>query len=109
MSTVDINDTCQCKRHDDKHSTYDMCTDGDDLSKRPFGIPVGAKTSEYYRTDENLPGRFNNPDKFGGYEGQKLNPLYRTTNSEYGRLKPNVHTMNVVYHSKKQDFSKVLW
>ncbi|CAH8469922.1 unnamed protein product [Schistosoma guineensis] len=69
-------------------------------------ITLGSQTSDYYRTDKRLPYRFNNPDKFGGYDGPKLNPLYRTTNSEYGRLKPNVHTMNVVYYNKNQEFSK---
>lgn len=38
----------------------------------PGGVPVGAKTSEFYRT-ENVPNRFENP---GLYVAPKLYILY---------------------------------
>ncbi|KAF8567580.1 hypothetical protein P879_04575 [Paragonimus westermani] len=66
---------------------------------------AGAKTSDFYRTADDLPNKFNEPDLFKGYENKPINPMYRTTNSEYGRLRPNVHTMNVVYHTRKRDFT----
>ncbi|KAF6772228.1 hypothetical protein AHF37_08764 [Paragonimus kellicotti] len=67
--------------------------------------PVGAKTSDYYKIADDLPAKFNEPDLFRGYNDKPINPMYRTTNSEYGRLPPNVHTMNVVYHTRKRDFT----
>ncbi|CAH8474833.1 unnamed protein product [Schistosoma curassoni] len=102
------NTTIPCQRpmDENKKSLNDTCTKNCEMSNSSADIALGSQTSDYYRTDKRLPYRFNNPDKFGGYDGPKLNPLYRTTNSEYGRLKPNVHTMNVVYYNKNQEFSK---
>ncbi|CAL8107130.1 unnamed protein product [Calicophoron daubneyi] len=98
--------SCVCA--DDTVITKERPCDPDKatLSVRPEDVPPGAKTSDYYRTAEDLPERFNEPDIYEGYSEKPVNPLYRTTNSEYGRLKPNVHTMSVVYHSKKADFTR---
>ncbi|KAF5394845.1 Zinc finger HIT domain-containing protein 1 [Paragonimus heterotremus] len=75
------------------------------LKNKQGDTPEGAKTSDYYRIADDLPIKFNEPDLFKGYEDKPINPMYRTTNSEYGRLRPNVHTMNVVYHTRKRDFT----
>ncbi|KAG7489110.1 hypothetical protein JOB18_005015 [Solea senegalensis] len=54
-----------------------------------------VQTCDFYRTDPNLPFRFNNPDCFHGYSQTNNNPLYRTTNQTYGSKKPTVHEIQV--------------
>ena len=44
---------------------------------------------------------------FGGYGSKKEHPLYRTTNTDYGKLPPTVHTMPVVFRPMTQTFSEV--
>ncbi|XP_066466958.1 piercer of microtubule wall 1 protein-like [Tiliqua scincoides] len=56
------------------------------------------RTSDYYRVDENLPSRFNYPGWFRGYRPKERNPLYRTTNMDYGGKPPTVHEMPTTYH-----------
>ncbi|KAA0200514.1 Zinc finger HIT domain-containing protein 1 [Fasciolopsis buskii] len=98
---------CVCIKTKEDPTPLDPCDPSLWAPKdRPDGIPQGAKTSDYYKVAENLPIKFNEPDLFHGYDRPPGNPLYRTTNSEYGRLKPNVHTMNSVYHTRSHDFTK---
>ncbi|XP_065325817.1 piercer of microtubule wall 2 protein [Pelmatolapia mariae] len=52
-----------------------------------------VQTCDFYRTDPDLPHRFNNPDCFHGYEQVKSHPLYRTSNQTYGSKKPALHEM----------------
>ncbi|XP_070558645.1 piercer of microtubule wall 2 protein-like isoform X3 [Ptychodera flava] len=70
-------------------------------------VPRGAKTSDYYRT-HNIPGRFDNPDCFGGYDIKPQHPMYRTTNMTYGGKPPSVHTMPTSFHARTQKFSEPL-
>ncbi|TPP61618.1 hypothetical protein FGIG_11747 [Fasciola gigantica] len=103
---LDDND-CVCVKTKQKSEPVDPCDPNLWMpNDRPDGVPEGAKTSDYYTVAENLPKKFNEPDLFQGYERRQTNPLYRTTNAEYGRLKPNVHTMNAVYHARNQDFTR---
>ncbi|KAF7245303.1 hypothetical protein EG68_10361 [Paragonimus skrjabini miyazakii] len=97
--------TCECT--DSTVTVKDTTGDGNvaALKIQQGDTPAGAKTSDYYRIADDLPTKFNEPDLFQGYEDKPINPMYRTTNSEYGRLRPNVHTMNVVYHTRKRDFT----
>ncbi|TGZ75582.1 hypothetical protein CRM22_000292 [Opisthorchis felineus] len=91
----------------EKTDPQEVCPeDREILRTRPEGVPVGAKTSDYYKVSEDLPKKFNEPDLMQGYGDKLINPMYRTSNSEYGRLKPNVHTMSVVYHQRKAEFQK---
>lgn len=47
-------------------------------------------------------------DWFQGYATkQKVHPMYRTTNAEYGARAPSVHTMQTAYYSMSQEFSNV--
>jgi len=70
-------------------------------------VPPGARTSDYYRT-YNIPGRFDNPDCFEGYDIKPQNPMYRTTNMTYGAKPPSVHTMPTSFHARTQKFSEPL-
>jgi hypothetical protein len=42
-----------------------------------------------------------------GYSERNVNPLYKTSNMEYGGKRPNVHTMPTVYFSKTAGFTEV--
>uniref|UniRef100_A0A3B3H608 Uncharacterized protein n=1 Tax=Oryzias latipes TaxID=8090 RepID=A0A3B3H608_ORYLA len=56
-----------------------------------------VQTSDFYRTDPDLPRRFNDPDCFHGYGVKPTHPLYRTSNQTYGSNKPTVHEMPVSF------------
>lgn len=73
----------------------------------PGGVPVGATTDQYYRT-QNIPNRFNNPEWFQGYSTKKEHPMYRTSSSEYGSRIPTVHTMPITFNARSQKFSEHL-
>ncbi|CAF0791005.1 unnamed protein product [Brachionus calyciflorus] len=47
-------------------------------------------------------------DIMKGYSEKMINPLYKTSNMEYGGKRPNVHTMPVQYHSKSSGFTEHL-
>jgi len=63
-----------------------------------------GRTSDFYRT-KNLPEKFDNPAIVKGYSEKKINPLYRTSNSDYGMNKPTVHTMPTTYLAKSAAFT----
>uniref|UniRef100_A0A3Q2QFB9 Uncharacterized protein n=1 Tax=Fundulus heteroclitus TaxID=8078 RepID=A0A3Q2QFB9_FUNHE len=65
------------------------------------------QTSDFYRTDPNLPQRFNNPDSFQGYGGKKIHPLYRTWNQTYGSKTPTVHEMQTQFNVTSHRFSEL--
>ncbi|XP_076448465.1 piercer of microtubule wall 1 protein-like [Babylonia areolata] len=70
----------------------------------PGGVPRGAQTHQYYRT-EDIPARFDNPEWFQGYGGKKQHPMYRTSSSTYGGKSPSVHTMPTQFYARSQKFS----
>lgn len=72
------------------------------------GIPEGAQTSDYYKTDENLPQRFDNPGLFKGYGGKQQHAMYRTSGQEYGSRAPTVHNMPKGFYGRSQKFSNHL-
>lgn len=43
-----------------------------------------SAASELYATSDKLPYRFNHPDTLKGYGAKTANPVYMTSNSEYG-------------------------
>lgn len=45
---------------------------------------------------------------FKGYSEKKVNPLFRTSNSDYGMNRPNVHNMPNVYYSRTTGFTEHL-
>lgn len=45
---------------------------------------------------------------FKGYPEKKVNPLFRTTNSDYGGKRPNVHTMPTNYFPNTSGFTEHL-
>ncbi|RNA45096.1 hypothetical protein BpHYR1_027339 [Brachionus plicatilis] len=47
-------------------------------------------------------------DIMKGYSEKVINPLYKTSNMDYGSKRPNVHTMPVEYHSKSSSFTEHL-
>uniref|UniRef100_UPI0037E9431D piercer of microtubule wall 2 protein n=1 Tax=Semicossyphus pulcher TaxID=241346 RepID=UPI0037E9431D len=65
-----------------------------------------VQTRDFYRTDPNLPYRFNNPDCFKGYSEKKTNPLYRTSNQTYGSKKPTVHEMQTQFKGTSRQFAE---
>ncbi|KAK7102639.1 hypothetical protein V1264_020829 [Littorina saxatilis] len=73
----------------------------------PGGVPKGAQTHQYYRTQD-IPARFDNPDFFQGYGGKNQHPMYRTTSAGYGANVPSVHTMPTQFHARSQKFSEHL-
>ncbi|KAM4579562.1 piercer of microtubule wall 2 protein [Fundulus diaphanus] len=66
-----------------------------------------GQTSDFYRTDPNLPQRFNNPDSFQGYGVKKIHPLYRTWNQTYGSKTPTVHEMQTQFKVTSHRFSEL--
>ncbi|XP_038560511.1 UPF0691 protein C9orf116 homolog [Micropterus salmoides] len=67
-----------------------------------------VQTCDVYRTDPNLPHRFNNPDSFQGYSQNFTHPLYRTSNQTYGSKKPTVHEMQTQFKGSSRQFSEAL-
>ncbi|XP_053138037.1 piercer of microtubule wall 1 protein [Hemicordylus capensis] len=65
----------------------------------------GQRTSDFYRVEEKLPARFNHPGWFRGYRPKERNPLFRTSNMDYGAKPPTVHEMPTSYHSTPHTFS----
>ncbi|XP_054853717.1 piercer of microtubule wall 1 protein isoform X2 [Eublepharis macularius] len=63
------------------------------------------QTSDYYQVHENLPPRFNRPGWFRGYRIKERNPLFRTTNMDYGRKPPTVHEMPTCFHVSPHTFT----
>nr|XP_020650579.1 UPF0691 protein C9orf116 homolog [Pogona vitticeps] len=66
------------------------------------------RTSDFYRVDPNLPSRFNHPGMFRGYRVKERNPLFWTTNMDYGRKPPTVHEMPTCFHTSPHAFSDTL-
>ncbi|XP_008707694.2 UPF0691 protein C9orf116 homolog isoform X1 [Ursus americanus] len=66
------------------------------------------RTSDYYRVDEDLPARFNNPAWFRGYGTKQPVSLYRTSNQAYGSRAPTVHEMPKVFYPNSSKFSRQL-
>ncbi|XP_047237927.1 UPF0691 protein C9orf116 homolog [Girardinichthys multiradiatus] len=66
-----------------------------------------GQTCDFYRTDPNLPQRFNNPDCFHGYGVKKSHPLYQTWNQTYGSQKPTVHEMPTQFKVTSHQFSEL--
>ncbi|KAM8803703.1 piercer of microtubule wall 1 protein [Rhynchonycteris naso] len=66
------------------------------------------KTSDYYRVNEDLPVRFNNPACFRGYRTKEPTSVYRTSNQAYGSRAPTVHEMPKVFYVKSSKFSRQL-
>ena len=66
------------------------------------------KTSEVYPLEKPLPSKFENPAIRKGYaEIKKVDKsiLYRTTNSDYGGIKPTAYDMPIKYEPRTQKFS----
>ncbi|XP_034872532.1 UPF0691 protein C9orf116 homolog isoform X2 [Mirounga leonina] len=58
------------------------------------------RTRDYYRVDEDLPARFNNPAWFRGYGTKEPVSVYRTSNQAYGSRAPTVHEMPLLECSR---------
>ncbi|XP_035525354.1 UPF0691 protein C9orf116 homolog [Morone saxatilis] len=67
-----------------------------------------VQTCDFYRTDPNLPHRFNNPDCFHGYSQKISHPLYRTSNQTYGSKTPTVHEIQTVFKANSSHFSEAM-
>ncbi|XP_007578362.1 piercer of microtubule wall 2 protein [Poecilia latipinna] len=64
------------------------------------------QTCDFYRTDPDLPERFNNPEFFNTFRVRKTHPLYRTWNQTYGSKKPTVHEMQTGFKVMSHHFSE---
>uniref|UniRef100_A0A8D0CY70 Piercer of microtubule wall 1 n=1 Tax=Sander lucioperca TaxID=283035 RepID=A0A8D0CY70_SANLU len=67
-----------------------------------------VQTCDVYRTDPNLPQRFNNPECFHGYRYKIDQPLYRTSNQAYGSKGPTVHEIQTQFKGKSRQFSEAM-
>uniref|UniRef100_A0A3B4WS67 Uncharacterized protein n=1 Tax=Seriola lalandi dorsalis TaxID=1841481 RepID=A0A3B4WS67_SERLL len=67
-----------------------------------------AGTCNVYRTDPDLPHRFNNPDCFHGYSQKTNHPLYRTSNQMYGSKRPTVHDIQTQFKVTSRRFSEAM-
>uniref|UniRef100_A0A3P9PR89 Uncharacterized protein n=2 Tax=Poecilia reticulata TaxID=8081 RepID=A0A3P9PR89_POERE len=63
-------------------------------------------TCDFYRTDPDLPERFNNPEFLNTFRVRKTHPLYRTWNQTYGSKKPTVHEMQTGFKVMSHHFSE---
>ncbi|XP_031623237.1 UPF0691 protein C9orf116 homolog [Contarinia nasturtii] len=68
-----------------------------------------VNTSDLYRT-LNIPDRFERSSTLNGYGSQykTYHPVFQTTNSEYGWIPPNPHTVPHSYYPRSNEFSKLL-
>ncbi|KAM6431061.1 piercer of microtubule wall 1 protein [Liasis olivaceus] len=66
---------------------------------------AAQRTSDHYQVSKDLPARFNNPGWFRGYRVKERNPLFRTTNMDYGGKPPTVHEMPTSFHVSPHNFS----
>ncbi|KAL7060667.1 hypothetical protein AAHC03_09207 [Spirometra sp. Aus1] len=94
---------CLSKELGREHNELKKCIEPADL------VPAGASTQEHYEKASNLPERFNHPEILNAYGSKPDNPMYQTTNSEYGKFKPTIHTMCTEYHQRNSAFSKRYW
>ncbi|XP_070614997.1 piercer of microtubule wall 1 protein [Erythrolamprus reginae] len=69
---------------------------------------AAQRTSDYYRVSQELPARFNHPGWFRGYRVKERNPLFRTTNMDYGAKAPTVHEMPTGFRISPHAFSNRL-
>ncbi|XP_070689145.1 piercer of microtubule wall 2 protein [Pempheris klunzingeri] len=67
-----------------------------------------VQTCDVYRTDPDLPHRFNNPDCFHGYGQKTGDPLYQTSNQTYGSRRPTVHEIQTQFKVKSRQFSEAM-
>uniref|UniRef100_A0A3B4UYX6 Piercer of microtubule wall 1 n=2 Tax=Seriola dumerili TaxID=41447 RepID=A0A3B4UYX6_SERDU len=67
-----------------------------------------VQTCNVYRTDPDLPHRFNNPDCFHGYSQKTNHPLYRTSNQMYGSKRPTVHDIQTQFKVTSRQFSEAM-
>ncbi|VUZ39370.1 unnamed protein product [Hymenolepis diminuta] len=49
------------------------------------------------RNEEEILSKFSRPPS---------NPMYETSNSEYGKYKPTIHTMPIEFHNRKGAFTR---
>ncbi|XP_034722146.1 UPF0691 protein C9orf116 homolog [Etheostoma cragini] len=66
------------------------------------------RTCDLYRTDPNLPHRFNHPECFHGYREKADHPLYRTSNQTYGSKGPTVHEIQTQFKGSSRQFSEAM-
>ncbi|XP_076807167.1 piercer of microtubule wall 1 protein-like [Clavelina lepadiformis] len=64
-----------------------------------------GSTSDHYKTDDDLPGRFEHPEWIKGYDTTDPHPIYRTSNMIYGSRAPSVHTVPTTFQPRSQKFS----
>jgi len=62
-------------------------------------------TSDLYKTDADLPGRFVHPDWQKGYNEKAPHPIYRTSSMVYGSRAPSIHTVQTKFKPRSQKFS----
>ncbi|XP_032363759.1 piercer of microtubule wall 2 protein [Etheostoma spectabile] len=66
------------------------------------------RTCDLYRTDPNLPHRFNHPECFHGYREKADHPLYRTSNQTYGSRGPTVHEIQTQFKGSSRRFLEAM-
>ncbi|CDI98463.1 expressed protein [Echinococcus multilocularis] len=86
----------------DKDRPISQCKEPADLIKRD------TKAPDHHNVSLDNPQPFNESEILSDYAKQPSNPMYETTNSEYGKYKPTVHTMPVEYHQRNATFTKTL-
>ncbi|XP_042537121.1 UPF0691 protein C9orf116 homolog isoform X1 [Dipodomys spectabilis] len=99
----------ECEKHSQEYkASTPQCEDPPQDCGKPVKpkAKAGEKTSDYYRVNKDLPGRFNNPACFQGYRSQEVVSLYRTSNQTYGSRAPTVHEMPTEYYPNSNKFSK---
>ncbi|XP_043102070.1 UPF0691 protein C9orf116 homolog [Puntigrus tetrazona] len=97
------------KRPESNENMNDLSTEeGTRAEPEPSSNITEKTTSDVYKVDKNLPGRFNNPECFRGYSQKMINPLYQTTNQTYGSKKPTVHEMPTAFNGSRRKFSEHL-
>uniref|UniRef100_A0A1Q3FTC6 Uncharacterized protein n=1 Tax=Culex tarsalis TaxID=7177 RepID=A0A1Q3FTC6_CULTA len=80
--------------------------DSENLKISEHGVTEKDISNEF-----SLPKRFESPYLFKGYGNQKedLNPIYRTSNSDYGYYPPCPHTVPHKYFPKSHKFTGHLY
>ncbi|KAI8622322.1 hypothetical protein BC830DRAFT_1054134, partial [Chytriomyces sp. MP71] len=64
-----------------------------------------TRTSDYYHCETQLPRRFECPGVWK-YKPKPQNPMYMTTNNQYGHYAPTVHEMPTRFHGQSSKFSE---
>eukprot|EP00794_Sanderia_malayensis_P005976 gene5976-6672_t len=86
----------------ERFNNPDLMTTNNDQQNHNAGNPVFTCSTNLDKLNS---AKNDSEDMFHGYVEKQQNPMYMTTNKDYGSRAPNVHTMPNKFCAKSQTFS----